>query len=199
MCGKDPEFRINPLTYIVWFVIIFSGHTRFLLCSFLCAVLHESAHIAAYLSYGAYIPSVEIHPFGISATVGKSDSLTCEAESFCALCGPLMNLFLSAVFLFFSENRFVAGNYFIYCNLSFFVVNLLPVIPLDGGRVMYFMLLNKFGVVFASRLTRIVSFFIVFQVLAFGVYLFIASGHNISVILIGCYLCVYMLTSGECL
>ena len=192
------KIKINPTTYLVWLVLIFTDKADFLLCSLVCAILHECSHIAAYLSYGAYVTEVEFLPFGLSARVGKTDNLSCSGECFCALCGPMINLFMSAGFLLLSDSLLGGCEYFILCNLALFSINMLPVIPLDGGRILYFILLRYKGVEFASRVVKVVSILIVVGLLLSGALLLFYSGYNAFVLFIGCYLLIYVLTADSC-
>ena len=198
MYFSDIKIKINPTTYLVWLVLILSGRSTLLLCSLVCAVLHECSHVAAYLTYGAYVTQIEVLPFGFSANVGKTDKLTCAGECFCAFCGPVMNLFLSAVFLLMSEAYFGDCEYFIFCNLSLFIINMLPVIPPDGGRMLYFLLLKYKGVSLAVKVSKIISVLVTVIVLLIGVFILIESGYNAFVLVIGCYLLIYLLTSDSC-
>ena len=195
---NDMKIKINPTTYLVWLVLIFTDKADFLLCSLVCAILHECSHIAAYLSYGTYVTEVEFLPFGLSARVGKTENLSCSGECFCALCGPMINLFMSAGFVFLSDSLLVGCEYFVVCNLALFSINMLPVIPLDGGRVLYFILLKYKGVDVAARVSRIISIFIVIVLLLIGALLLFCSGYNAFVLFIGCYLLVYVLTADSC-
>ena len=195
--GSEIRIKINPLTYIVWLVLVLSDQTQFLLCSFVSAALHEASHIAAYLSCGASVFSLEILPFGISAAVGKTDRLSCKDEMLCAFCGPLMNLFLSAIFLCLSKSFIEGSDFFIYCNLSFFILNMLPIIPLDGGRILYFILLRKVSVATSVKTVKMISGILTVFITVFGTYIFLSSGYNVSVLLIGLYLFVYIFTSSD--
>ncbi|MBE6890715.1 MAG: hypothetical protein E7481_01690 [Ruminococcaceae bacterium] len=195
MLKSDISVKINPLTYIVWLFLLYFGQAQFMLCSFVCASLHEAAHIAAYLSCGASVLSLEILPFGISASVGKTDRLTCKDEILCAFCGPLMNLVLSAIFILMSESFIKGADYFIYCNFAFFVLNMLPVIPLDGGRILYFVLLLKFKLRTCSVVIKTISCILTAVIIVLGFYIYYTTGYNVSVLLIGMYLFLYIFTS----
>ena len=195
--GHGIKITINPLTYIVWITLIVTGQTEFLLCSFVCAVLHEASHISAYLNYGASVFSLEILPFGISASIGKTDKLSCRHEILCAFFGPFMNLFLAAFFYCLSDYVIKDVEFFIYCNLSFFILNMLPVIPLDGGRILYFVLIRKFQVRTASAIMRVLSFTLTLIIFLAGCIIYILTCGNISVLLIGMYLFVYFFTSSD--
>ena len=68
-----------------------------------------------------------------------------ENEVFCAAAGPIINLLVSVVLLalpFSADNETVL--YLLYCNSALFCVNMLPILPLDGGRMVYFALAAKY-------------------------------------------------------
>lgn len=190
MKRRSVDIKINPLLYIVWGVLIFIGKTELLLCSFVCAALHEAAHVSAYLYFGASVASVEVLPFGVSVTLGRSSALSCRAEIIGALCGPLMNLVSAAAATALLSVQIAGLKYFIYCNIAFFVLNLLPVVPLDGGRILYFFMLERLSVDMTGRISRIISVVLALLLTAAGIYLAVSTGYNISVLLIAVYLLV---------
>jgi len=48
-----------------------------------------------------------------------------------ALAGPSVNLIFVLIFLFFYQNITI-----IYVNILIFIFNMLPIYPLDGGRIL---------------------------------------------------------------
>ena len=195
MHGSEINFKVNPATFLVWTVLIITDQTQFLFCSFVSALLHESAHIASYISFHASVLSIEVLPFGISASIGKSSELSCTAEIISSLSGPLMNLGLAFFFMLLPESFIYGSEYFIYCNFAFFVVNILPVIPLDGGRILYFSLLRKYKFEAVSITVKVISIFVSLIILLSGIYILFVTGLNMSVLLIGVYLLIYIFTS----
>ncbi len=68
-----------------------------------------------------------------------------------ALAGPLANLIMAFIWALILKFSFYANNYFgvplylmaqagISINISLFILNLLPVLPLDGGRILFSLL-----------------------------------------------------------
>lgn len=107
----------------------------------LCAALHEVGHIAAYRLCGTTMERIEILPFGICAIPKDPLRISPGNEVFCAAAGPMINLLITVLMLalpFAAENETV--RYLLYCNGALFVINSLPILPLDGGRILYYAL-----------------------------------------------------------
>ena len=86
-----------------------------------------------------------------------------------------------------------------YFNLSFLklacdscfalcTINLVPALPLDGGRMLKSMLTSRYGILKAYNFTRRISLFFIILLAVSGIVLFIASNFNFSLILISAFL-----------
>lgn len=72
---------------------------------------------------------------------------------------------------------------------------MLPVIPLDGGRILYFALLRKHRLEVVKIAVKAVSFCVSVAIFLLGIYILFATGLNMSVLLIGIYLLIYIFTA----
>lgn len=132
--------------------------------------LHETAHLAALIAVGGKPECLNISFFGIAL---KYDSkLTIVKESLVISAGPLFNIIL---FLIINDN----------INLFLAVLNLLPVYPLDGGRLI--------KLLFGSA-AKYISIIFLGIMLIFSLYLLIC--HSIFTLLLVCiYLIVFNMRS----
>lgn len=108
---------------------------------------HEMAHALASSGFGAMPREVEIYPFGGVLEV-EGDWGETAAEAVVALAGPLHNLVLAGLAWWLSELplwRPGTLTLFIETNLMLGLFNLLPVLPLDGGRVIRAMIADRLG------------------------------------------------------
>lgn len=140
------RFKLHPTVILVALFPVFGiltwGQTGLL---WLSAILHESAHIIAYRICGTKMQEITILPFGICAIPENPLKITPANEIFCAAAGPMVNLFLTVLLLacpFPAENETV--RYLLYCNGALFFINILPILPLDGGRILYYALARKY-------------------------------------------------------
>ena len=95
-------------------------------CAVVCAALwHEFCHYAAIRLCGARPMSWRIGSGGMEMAIS---GLPQWQELVCALAGPLGGFLTLAVMRFFPR--------FVFCCVAHGIYNLLPVYPLDGGRVL---------------------------------------------------------------
>ncbi|MGE5391522.1 MAG: M50 family metallopeptidase [Deltaproteobacteria bacterium] len=150
--------------------------------------IHEMAHTVVAMLLGVKVSDIEILPFGGQARIEDLTGLEPEIEVYIALAGPLVSLSLAglAYFLHFWPNS--AGIFLVRLNLGLGLFNLLPALPLDGGRIMRAAMSGALGFKRATRYAALLG-----QVM--GVGLIGAGGwffnHNISavnLIIIGIFL-----------
>jgi Zn-dependent protease len=107
-------------------------------------LLHELGHcIMARRNFGLHVESITLFIFGGVSSMGAELSDP-KAEFFISIAGPVVTLLLGAVFtgLFFLSDAYL-GNALLSSSLLFLAIvsatllvfNLLPLFPLDGGRI----------------------------------------------------------------
>ena len=147
-----PVFKFNP-----WFVFLFmflwwfvSG--RQLLVAFSLVIIHELAHAVVARIKGFPIRKIEILPIGGAAEYTGFLEMYPSAEICVALAGPMLNLLLVPLLYFLQRELFLRYS------LILAVFNLLPVLPLDGGRVVRAIFIRtrgfKLGMQTALKLSR---------------------------------------------
>mgnify|MGYP003299483119 CR=1 FL=1 len=179
-----PFVKINLLIFpIVISALIFDYYPELAL-SYLCALLHETAHILCAVLLKIKISYIEFKPFGVCAKLASDIILSPAREIAVALSGPLISLFMAGG----AHLSACAPEYFVICNLSLAAINLLPALPLDGGRVLRAALTIKSGAVRAYDLSLKISRVPIFSVICLSVYALLVNKFNFSLILIGTFL-----------
>lgn len=132
-------YRLHPLFVLVMVFSIFTGYFIELLTLFGVVFIHELGHVAAAKGFGWRVREVQMLPFGGVAVVDESANVPAREELLVALSGPLQNAWMAG-FAFFMQK---AGwgdpswwKYFLQANLMIGLFNLLPTLPLDGGKVL---------------------------------------------------------------
>lgn len=110
-------------------------------------LLHELAHSAAAKGFGLRVREVEILPFGGVARVDDIIEVDPVVEVTVAVVGPLTNFFLAGLVLFFRDYLPFPEHldFFVQANVMLGVFNLVPALPLDGGRIYRAYLSRKKG------------------------------------------------------
>ncbi len=184
------DIKINILLCFLFLFLFIFGYTENVLISFIVVLLHEFAHtiVAKMLRYK--IENIELFPFGGVARIEESIAINPQHEVIIALAGPVFNFLLVIVghqFLVYAPNN-EKLIFFIYTNLIIGIFNLIPILPLDGGRIirayLAFLIGVKRATKYAVRLSKIIS------VLLFllGFYLIKYSPFNIFISLVAIFL-----------
>ena len=153
------NLSIHPLFYILGFYYAITGQIFiFVLCT-VTAVIHELGHSFVASNLGYRLNKITLMPFG-AVVSGNTDGLKFLDEIKIALAGPLLNL---AVSLFFIATWWIYPELYAYTdvivsvNLSMALVNLLPIFPLDGGRIIFCFLAERVGYDRSFLLNKIIG------------------------------------------
>lgn len=119
---------------------------RWLLAALLAALVHECGHAAAIFLSGGKIRTLRIGAFGACMDVAEMPPWK---EFFCTLAGPAASFFL----LFFAREIPRTA----VCGLVQGIYNLLPVYPLDGGRMLHCVLRKLAGEKTGLRMASMVE------------------------------------------
>ncbi|MCL1851597.1 MAG: M50 family metallopeptidase [Peptococcaceae bacterium] len=146
--------RIHPTFWVLLPLGLLGGRLMEILAVFGLVLMHETAHVLAARSFGAVTQSVELYPYGGSAIMeGDFEGKRWE-ESVIALAGPAFNFFCFLVLQVLRWQGWVSGDWALEwakVNLWLAGFNCLPILPLDGGRVVRAQLAGVFGFVRVTR------------------------------------------------
>lgn len=134
--GKT-QLKLHPLLLVVLAGACVLGRLYALLQAMLALLLHEAAHWAAALAFGCRFHSMELQPFGAVARL-DSRRIVPDAEWCIAAAGPAMSFIaagVAALTCYISPRTGARIEPFLTFNLTLGVINLLPALPLDGGRI----------------------------------------------------------------
>lgn len=133
--------------------------------------LHELAHTIIGIIQGFKLEKIEIMPYGLSIKFYYFNDANYKKKIITYLAGPVLNFILALVFFCIRTNeRLVVYCFFI--NVILGIANLLPILPLDGGKILKeilkikydykksYVLINKIGSYILIILTAIYSLLI---------------------------------------
>ncbi len=181
LLGAELHLAVLPL---LCFAVMFD-FTEYLLLTYAMVFCHEAAHAAAALLLGVRLEKLEILPFGVSIQISGTHIQKPMHEVLIAAAGPVCSGVLAYYFF-----RIGADDFLVTANAALAAMNLVPALPLDGGRVLKACLTERWGYVsafnFCIRLTRVCA---AAAVLTGGALLYL-TGFNFSLMIIGAFLIV---------
>ena len=151
------SLTVHPLFFVYGFYYALTGKIFTFIIFTVTAVAHELGHSFVANGCGYKLNRITLMPFG-AVVKGDIDGLKFSDEIKIAMAGPILNI---AVALFFIALWWVFPELYAYtelivsANLSMATVNLLPVFPLDGGRILSAYTAMRLGQKRSERLCKI--------------------------------------------
>ena len=164
---------------IILFLLGFRGET---LVSFSIVFLHEFVHyiVARFLGFSGF--DVEILPIGAVLKVKDLDEATPKEDFIISISGPLFNLIMALIFYFTSYKLLFISN------LAIGLLNFLPAIPLDGGRMLRDLFLGRTLYKRANKLTIYISYFVGYVLVFYNIALFYRGNINLNLAIIALFI-----------
>lgn len=157
--------------------------------SFGVVLIHELSHLLASLVVGVEVKSVVILPFGMTLRLSQDIVRHPKKEIIIAFFGPLSNIIMLVISHFY-KNYVDNLNFllFIIVNWSVLILNLIPVPPLDGGRILRAILIKNSGLMSASKIVQKISKIFIVIICVTGIFVLIMTRGNPSLCIIGAFL-----------
>lgn len=159
------KISINPITIILFFLFVSFCWNKIILIYFLVLLLHELAHYITARFLGYKFNSISFMPYG--AGLNGNCNLKLIDEVKIAMAGPLLNLifsFLTLSIFWLFPVTYVYLFDFLIANLSIFLFNIIPLYPLDSGRIIC-VIVKKYNKI--NKYKKIMKFFTIFSFVLF--------------------------------
>ncbi len=185
----DVDIYISCLFAAIIAFLFATDRTGLILPTFAAILFHELGHLFAMWGLGCQPKQINLIPASVQivGSVPKKNS----DEVIIALMGPLMNLLLFVVLLLhalvFDDSTTLS---WAVLNLVVCIFNLLPARGLDGGTILYQILLLRLPVYRAELILRIVTFCLGVLASMGGVTILFQMGNNPTLLLLGIYLLI---------
>lgn len=182
---------IIPLFILAYFV----GGIHTLMMAYAVVMVHELFHLFVALSLKVRVQSIIIMPFGMTLRLQNNLIKSPLKEAVIALAGPLANILMIAVgallretYIWAEESMFL----YLYLNYINLFLNLIPALPLDGGRVLKAILTQYMGFISSYRIMEKITKIFTIAIFLIGVILIYITKFNISLVMVGAFLAFNM-------
>lgn len=174
------EINLKIVFAIVLF-FIFNNLNMYIIFLFF-VIIHEMCHLIVGLIIGGKANKMYITPFGVSLEMylyGKTKHLN---KIIFYLSGPIINIILGFIFFYLKFDFKL-----VYTNFAIGFFNLLPILPLDGGKVLKEILTIVFDSQMSNDIIIIFSKFIL-SLLSLTYSILIIKIKNIYILILLVYL-----------
>lgn len=178
------KLKLHLGVIILFIFAVSMGYFIEIMAVFAAVTLHETAHVAAAYICGGEIEEFYITPIGEIAKIKNFWSFSQYERIFILLCGPLTNIIIGIIVHMFQGNMMLL---FSHINIVFAIFNIIPVIPLDGGNIVYSIMGRNLGVVRTAKFMTNVEGIFGLILMIVGVIQVILYPFNISLMVIGGY------------
>ncbi|MDF2504387.1 M50 family metallopeptidase [Clostridium sp.] len=190
--------KINKffIPYIV--LLVFIGFNGNLLIAFAMVILHEFTHYLVARCFGFKSGNIEVLPFGAVLRIDDLEEASFKEDLIISLSGPIFNIVLAVIFyilgLYF--NKAIIHSLFL-TNAALGIFNLMPALPLDGGRILRDLIARKTIYRTANLITVIVSMGTGSIFILYYIYCFFKGQINLSFGIIALYIMIYSFKEKE--
>jgi len=194
------RLKIKPLLIIYIFVCLYFNWTNIMFYYILTVILHEYGHkiVANWLGYKSGEIIFDVYGAGLklNGVYKRKDDILIS------LGGPIVNVIIvliSITLWWIFPSMYLYTSELVICNLVILLFNLLPIYPLDGGRILVACLSAKYDKHKVIRISSRICFGLgLIMIVLFG--LSLIWGVNFNLLFIGLFLAINSIVSdtGKC-
>lgn len=152
------KIKINSFTYYFLITCFICGFIKNTIILFFIVIIHEIGHLIMIKICCYKIERINIYPFGGITTINKLINSNLNKDLIISLNGIIFQnivIFLITTVFNFNENTVAIINSY---NKSITIFNILPIIPLDGSKIIE----NIFNRIFSYKISYYLTIFLSF-------------------------------------
>lgn len=132
------KIEINLKIFLLMVLLIFINKIEIYILFIIFIMSHELSHMCMGMILGFKPKTLKLNPLGLSIefyNYEENSSKNRWKRIVTYIAGPVMNLFLAIIFYFINIETMLKTK-IIYTNLLIGIFNLIPILPLDGGKIL---------------------------------------------------------------
>ena len=131
------KIKVDLKIFLIIILYILTKNIKVFAISFIFILLHELGHAITGIILGLKIKKININVFGLSIEFENYGKERINNKIIIDMAGPTINIITFIIAVIF-KNEEIA-----YINILLAIINLLPIYPLDGGRIVKNLLLKS--------------------------------------------------------
>ena len=131
------KIKVDLKIFLIIILYILTKNIKVFAISFIFILLHELGHAITGIILGLKIKKININVFGLSIEFENYGKERLNNNIIIDMAGPSINIITFIIAVIF-KNEEIA-----YINILLAIINLLPIYPLDGGRIVKNLLLKS--------------------------------------------------------
>lgn len=188
----DIDIYISKYLLLLVAVMVITGNSGNFTAIFFIILIHEMAHVIAARILKLKVREIELLPFGGAVKIQSIFELNPIHEVIIAAAGPISNILLLMIYFWGIQMGWVkeaiANTFFINTNLMIAGFNLLPALPLDGGRILRAILSREMGIKKATQIASGAGLLLALLLAVVGIYGLYYRVFNYSIFILAGFL-----------
>ena len=179
------KIYIHPLTIVLAIIVTLTGMYKDFLIIFLIIIIHELGHLFMSIIYKWNIDKIYIYPYGGCVKFNEKLNRPLKEELLILINGPFFQiLFFIIITILYNNNILSFRNYLLFKTYHFTLLffNLLPIYPLDGGKILNVLLEYIFPYKKSNKLIIILSYL--------GIIFLLINYKNINLVMMSTFLII---------
>lgn len=131
------KIKVDLKIFLIIILYILTKNIELFAMSFIFILLHELGHAITGVILGLKIKKININVLGLSIEFENYGKERINNKIIIDMAGPVINIISLIIAVILKKEEIV------YINILLAIINLLPIYPLDGGRIVKNLLLKK--------------------------------------------------------
>ena len=133
------KLNIHITTYLIILISFLAGYFEIVFLTILSIIIHELGHFLTASLLQLKVKEIRIFMFGGVTILDESLTIDIKKEIITLIMGPLTEIFFLLLIYTFYKNGYVSTKTWellLNINILLLSFNLLPILPLDGGKLL---------------------------------------------------------------